>query len=851
MSKRRSRSRNRSRNHSRKGEQNPEPTLSTRPVELETVELADDMTRAYIGYARETITDRALPDVRDGLKPVQRRILYGMYDLGLYHDRPHKKSARIVGEVLGKYHPHGDSSVYLAMVRQAQPWVMGVPLVDGQGNFGSIDGDSPAAMRYTEARLTAAAETMLQDLKMDTVDWVDNFDGSLQEPTVLPAVLPNLLVNGVDGIAVGMATRIPPHNLGEVCDAIVYVAQHWKQRDKITVDDLMKYIPGPDFPTGGIVYRYRDEGDGPIDTIRQAYLTGRGRIVMQSRVTIEDIGGGKANIVVTELPYGVLKSTVIEKIAKEVREGRITGVTDLRDESDHSGMRVVIEISRQASPQEVLKQVLKYSQLRETFGVINLALVPTENNHTRPEYLPLRDILFHFVEHRLGIIVRRSRFELERRKARLHIVNGLLKALDVLDEVIETIRRSRTAETAHTNLRRKFGFDKLQATAILDMQLRRLAALERKKLVDEKHELEGRIEYLEGLLASETKRLLVVVEETTALKEQFAIPRRTVILEHEEAAAGAGVVTTEADLVMPKVPQMLVLTPDGLSRTDADGFSYRASRSMTKRPVSVVHLRHVLTQSDDVVILVTNRGRGWKSNVGFIPATGGPKELGLERGERVIGVAVLRPTGFLLMGTSLGRVKRTRIADLTMPDRVWGTVMGLNDDDELLLADVADTGAHMLFYTVKGQLLRLDGDGINPQQTGTAMGVTGIKIRAGDRLLGGMVVPQAVKDESKLYVVVVSRHGYAHRTPLSQFSVQGRGATGVRCLRASKSGGDVGGVAIGRLQDMVDVYLEDGRRQRLDLKEIVEGARDVLGKRQIEVGRGEKKGEVSRVVVLS
>jgi DNA gyrase subunit A len=558
---------------------------------METVELADDMTQAYIGYARETITDRALPDVRDGLKPVQRRILYGMHDLGLFHDRPHKKSARIVGEVLGKYHPHGDSSVYLAMVRQAQPWVMEVPLVDGQGNFGSIDGDSPAAMRYTEARLTAAAQTMLQDLKMDTVDWTDNFDGSLQEPAVLPSVLPNLLVNGVDGIAVGMATRMPPHNLGEICDALIYLAQNWKKRSKVTVSDMTKFIPGPDFPTGGIIYRYRDEGDGPVDTIRQAYETGRGRIVMQSRLTIEDIGGGKANIIVTELPYGVLKTTVIEKIAKEVRDGRITGVTDLRDESDHTGMRVVIEVSRQSTPEEVLQQVLKYSQLRETFGVINLALVPTEeNSHTRPAYLSLPDLLAYFVAHRLEVIVRRSRFELDRRRARLHIVEGLLKALDILDEVIDTIRRSRTVDTAHANLTKKFGFTEIQATAILDMQLRRLAALERRRLADEEKELKNRIRYLESLLRSEAKRLGVVIEETTALKEQFAVPRSTVILDQEGAVASSSAVTTEADLVMPEGSQVLVLTPDGVERVDADGFSYRASRSLTKQAVRDVHL---------------------------------------------------------------------------------------------------------------------------------------------------------------------------------------------------------------------------------------------------------------------
>jgi len=830
---------------SRAKSQSPNPKAQIHS--LETVELADDMTQAYIGYARETITDRALPDVRDGLKPVQRRILYGMHDLGLFHDRPHKKSARIVGEVLGKYHPHGDSSVYLAMVRQAQPWVMAVPLVDGQGNFGSIDGDSPAAMRYTEARLTAAAETMLQDLKMDTVEWTDNFDGSLQEPTVLPAVLPNLLINGVDGIAVGMATRMPPHNLGEVCDAVIHVAQNWKKRDRITVDDLMAFIPGPDFPTGGIVYRYRDEdGNGPVDTIRQAYATGRGRIVMQARLTIEDIGGGKANIVVTELPYGVLKTTVMEKIAREVREGRISGVTDLRDESDHTGMRVVIEVSRQANAEDVLRQVLKYSQLRETFGVINLALVPTgENGATRPMYLSLLDLLTHFVAHRLEVIERRSRFELEKRRARLHIVEGLLKALDMLDKVIDAIRRSRTADTARNNLKKKFGFTELQATAILDMQLRRLAALERRKLEEERKELKARIKYLEGLLRSEAKRLGVVVEETMALKERFAVPRRTVILGLEEVAAGTGVVTTEADLVMPEGTQMLVLTPNGVQRADAAGFSYRASRSLTKRAVRDVHLAHVRAEPGDEVILLTNRGRGWRGTVGFVPTEGGPKELALEHGERVIGLAVLQPDAYLVLGSRAGKIKRTQVADLSLPDRTWDAVMGLAEGDELLFGDVAGEGAHVLFYTAGGQLLRIDGDTINPQATGTATGVVGISIKKGDQLLGGVVVPNAAADEGKWQVVIISQTGYAHRVPLAEFPVRGRGSRGVRCLRQTKSGGNVGGVAVGR-KGTVDVYLADGRRQRLDWKDVPIGARDVLGQRLVKTG----KVTVARVVTL-
>ena len=824
------------------------PNPKSQIPNIETVELADDLTRAYIGYARETITDRALPDVRDGLKPVQRRILYGMHDLGLVHDKPHKKSARIVGEVLGKYHPHGDSSVYLAMVRQAQTWVMGVPLVDGQGNFGSIDGDSPAAMRYTEARLTAAAETMLQDLKMDTVDWTDNFDGSLQEPTVLPSVLPNLLVNGVDGIAVGMATRMPPHNLGEVCDALVHVARNWTRRDKVTVDDLMAFLPGPDFPTGGIIYRCRDDGDGPVDTIRQAYTTGRGRVVMQSRVTVEDIGGGKSNIVVTELPYGVLKTTVMEKIAKEVRDGRITGVTDLRDESDHTGMRMVIEVSRQASPQEVLKQVLKYSQLRETFGVINLALVPTgENGGTRPEYMSLPDLLIHFVAHRLEVIERRSRFELEKRRARLHIVEGLLKALDILDEVIETIRHSRTADTARGNLIKKFGFTEVQATAILDMQLRRLAALERKRLADEEKELKARIKYLEGLLRSQAKRLGVVIKETTALKEQFAVPRRTVIVEREEATAGSGMVTTEADLVMPEGTQVLVLTEDRMQRTTAAGFSYRPSKELTTRAVRDVHLAHVRAEPGDEVILLTNRGRGWRGAVGFVPAEGGAKELGLEGGEWVVGVGVLRPDAYLVMGSRGGKIKRTRVGDLALPDRTWDTVMGLGEGDELLFGDVAGEGAHVLFYTASGQVLRIDGDTVNPQATGTATGVVGISVKQSDRMLGGAVVKHAVADEEKWEVVIVSTAGYAHRARLAEFPVKGRGTQGVRCLRATKSGGDVAGLAMGQ-GGLIDIYLADGRRQRLDWEETPVTTREARGERVVDAG---KKGTVARVVALA
>lgn len=821
---------------------------------VETVDLANDMTAAYMGYARATITDRALPDIRDGLKPVQRRILYAMHELGLDSQHPHKKSARIVGEVLGKYHPHGDTSVYHTLVRMAQEFSMEMPLVDGQGNFGSVDGDSPAAMRYTEARLTAVAERMLQDLEMETVDWQENFDGSLEEPSVLPTVFPNLLVNGSSGIAVGMSTNMPPHNLGEVCDALIHVALIWDQRNNITTEDLLKFIPGPDFPTGGVLYRYRDRGDGLIDTVYEAYETGRGQIVTQARVLVEDIGGGKSNLVITELPYNVQKNTVMEKLAKEIQRGRVTGVTDLRDESDYTGMRLVIEVSRSAHPEQVLDQVLKYSQLRETFGVINLALVLTPSGDSRPTYLSLPTLLTHFVSHRLEVIERRSEHELTKRQARLHIVDGLLTALDVLDEVIDTIRRSREPRTARSNLMRKFKFTDEQAKAILQTQLQQLAALGRTRLQDEADELRGRIEYLQDLLASEAQRLDVVVEETQALKERFSVPRRTVIVDSEDKAAGTTVMTG-SDLVAPEADQVLVLTPEGVERSDAAGFSYRPSDGLTTRAARSVHLAHVRAAPDDKVILLTNRGAGWLGEVGFVPPTATYEELGLSSGEHLVGMSVMRPEGYLLLGTKGGRVKRAAVADLSLLDREWGPVIGLgrwagsghNGDDELLFGGVAGDNANVVFYTREGQLLRLDAGLINPQKTDTAAGTIGISFRKGDQVLGGFIVPQGNEDEDSWYIVVVSETGYGNRVPLAEFSVQGRNTQGVQCLRETKSGGKLGDLAPGRTGDALDVYLDDGRRFHVgDLSVIPSMTRGSRGKRLVDTGHS----RVVRVVVL-
>jgi DNA gyrase subunit A len=797
----------------------------------ETVALTTDLELAYFQYAVETITDRALPRVEDGLKPVQRRILYAMHDMGLRYDRPHKKSARIVGEAMGKYHPHGDQSVYMAMVRMAQDFAMRHPLVDGQGNFGSIDGDSPAAMRYTEARLAEIAHSMLQDIDQDTVELVDNFDGSLREPVILPAALPNLLVNGATGIAVGMATSIPPHNLGEVCEALVHVAKNWLGRNRITVDELLDIIPGPDFPTGGVIYRFRDDGSGGrLDTIRSAYETGRGRIITQARVDMEDIGGGKVNIVVTELPYAVQKSTVLERIAREVRDGKIVGITDLRDESDHEGMRAVIEVSRMADAREVLESILTRSQLRETFGVNALALVSEEGNGdaiVRPQRLSLREMLVHFVEHRLNVIVRRSRYELAKREARLHIVQGLLKALDIIDQVIDTIRRSRTTETAEANLIRKFKFTELQAQAILSMQLRRLAGLERRKLADEEKELQARIRYLKGLLRSQKRRLEVVVEETQAIKDTFATPRRTVILTDDRQGVSA---VTEADLVVPGGPQVVVVTTRGVQRNDAEGFVYRVKAGTTSRAVEA-HRMHLRTTPEDTVVLVSDRGQVWWGMVGRLPRSASFSELGLGKGEQVIGAGVLSASSALILGTVQGRVKRVLAEDVTSSaEASWANIIGLEaEDDRVLFAGVGGDKADVMFLT-SSRANRFAAASVKPQATPSAKGVAAIKLRKGDQLLAGAVLD---KPAAKTGVIVVSKTGYLKRVPIDEFPVQGRGGQGVLLLNQTQATGPITAATVGPMTGAVDLIAADGKRQRVT--DVPEEKRANRGKKLVKV----------------
>lgn len=819
-------------------------------LEIQTLSFTPELDRAYRLYAAKTIEDRALPDVRDGCKPVQRRILYAMHDMGLRSDRPHRKCARIVGEVLGKYHHHGDQSVYGSLVRLAQPFSMREMLVDGQGNFGSIDGDSAAAMRYTEARLSPLGEMMLQDIDMDTVDLTENFDGSLMEPAVLPATFPNLLVNGASGIAVGMATNIPPHNLGEIADAIVYVVQNWKERDKITTDDLMKFVPGPDFPTGGLIYRYREIGGEVRDTIHAAYDEGRGRIVTQARMHVEDIGGGKANIVIAELPYNVQKITVLERIAKEVKDGRIGGITDLRDESDFDkGMRVVVEVSRTAKPRDVMADLLKYSQLQETFGCNNLALVPDpERSGVRPQRLSLREMLVHFIDFRLQVIERRTRYELVRREQRLHIVEGLLKALANIDEVVDIIKRSRRPETARTNLMRKLSLTEVQAQAILDMPLRRLTSLETNKLQDEEKELKVRISYLKSLLRSQKKRLEVVISEAEGLKQKFATPRRTVILDSEDAVAGAQVVT-ESDLRMPEGRQVVLVTTAGIERRDSSGFRYAPSDGITSR-ATTSQLIQVRADPTDEVILISSKGGAWRNQVGFVPEKAEFTEIGLKKGERVIGAAVFPKEAadtYLVAGTRAGRIKRTRVEDISLTTGNWSTVVGLPDEnDEVLFADIIGDGAEVLFATEGAQVLRTSADDVNPQASGTARGVAGISLKKGDRLISGTVIP--ADEAGKTWVFVVSEKGYVKRVPLKEYSQQGRGTQGVRTLNTTASTGKVAAVAFGTLDDGLDVIFEDGKRQHMPAKKTPADNRYNRGKKLVKVKKTD--GAIAMAVAI-
>jgi DNA gyrase subunit A len=731
--------------------------------------ITEEMRTAYLDYAMSVIVSRALPDARDGCKPVQTRIMYGMWDLGMRANQPYKKSARIVGDILGKMHPHGDVAVYDALVRLAQPWNMRYPLVDGQGNYGSVDGDPPAAMRYTECRLTPIAEEMLQDIEKNTVDFRDNFDGTFREPTVLPARLPNLLLNGAAGIAVGMATNIPPHNLTELCDAIIHLADN----PEATVEELIAIVPGPDFPTSGLILG--SEG------ILNAYSTGRGQITLRAKAHIEEANRGAFNIIVTELPYQVNKARLQERMAELAKERKIEGIRDVRDESDRTGMRLVVILKQDAQPKKVLNALYKHTQMQTTFGVNMLALV---ENGRQPRLLTLKRMLQEYIDHRREVIRRRTEYDLEKARARAHILEGLKIALDNLDAIIQTIRNSRTRDSARNNLMSNFKLSEPQSNAILEMQLGRLAALERKKIEDEYQEVIKLIAEFEDILANPRKVLHLIKEDLKYLKEKYGDARRTRIIPD-----ATGDVSDE-DLI-PDVNVMITLTDRGyVKRQSPDVYrtQRRGGRGIKGAPTREQDVvRHILTCSTmDDLLFFTDRGKVYQLKCHEVPdasrtAKGLPlvNLISLEPGEQVtsiLSVADFDQAEYLIMATVRGKIKRTLLKEYSQVRSNGLIAIGLEEGD--LLGWVAMTQGHedVLMTTLRGQTIRFTQDQVRSMGR-PASGVIGINLDGKDRVVGMDLVRPG------LSLLTVTANGFGKRTRVDEYPAKGRATGGVISIK--------------------------------------------------------------------
>ncbi|MFC2021100.1 DNA gyrase subunit A [Chloroflexota bacterium] len=799
----------------------------TRPINIE-----DEMRSSYLDYAMSVIVSRALPDVRDGLKPVQRRILYAMEDMGMTHNSAHKKSARIVGEVLGKYHPHGDSSVYDAMVRMAQDFSMRYLLVDGQGNFGSVDNDPPAAMRYTEARLTELAEQMLADIDKDTVNFVPNFDDSLKEPTVLPTQLPNLLLNGSSGIAVGMATNIPPHNLGELCEAISYLIDN----PKATVDDLTQFIKGPDFPTAGIILGQ--------DGIKSAYATGHGKVVIQAKAYItEATETERRQIVVVELPYQTNKAALVERIATLVTNKKITGINELRDESDRTGMRIVIELKREAQPQQVLNSLYKHTAMQSAFFVNMLALVDGQ-----PRVISLKEALQNYINFRREIITRRSRFELKGAKARAHILEGLKIALDQIDKIIATIRKAATAEKARQSLMTDFNLTQIQAQAILDMQLRRLASLERKKVSDEYADVLKNISYLEDLLANPRRVLMLISEEVSGLKTKFGDPRRTEISDQGE------VEFREEDLI-PHQRVVVTLSDRGfVKRVPSQLYSlqHRGGKGITAFPTRENDAVRLLVVADthDSLLFFTNRGRVFRLKCHEIPAGSSRTAKGLavinlfsiaekERVTEIVAVTDFTPDTCLLLATRKGEIKKTASDKFAIVRSSGLIAMDVENDDELVAARLATDKDDVMMITEKGQSIRFIVGSLRSSLR-TSGGVRGIRLGANDRVVSMEI---AYPDD---YLLVVTSNGHGKLTPISSYPRKKRAGLGVRTFKLVEKTDGVAAARLTALTQQVMIISADGIVIRTPAKEkdpkkgITIQGRSTQGVRLMNLGAGDK-----------
>jgi DNA gyrase subunit A len=798
--------------------------------------IEDDMRQSYLDYAMSVNIGRALPDLRDGLKPVHRRILYAMFREGLLSTRRYSKCAGVVGEVLKKYHPHGDSAVYDSLVRMAQTFSMRYPLIDGQGNFGSIDGDPPAAYRYTECRLTRLAERMLADIDKETVDFVDNFDGSDREPAVLPSQIPNLLINGSDGIAVGMATNIPPHNLGEVCDALLTLIED----PDLTLEKILDIIPGPDFPTGGQLLGR--------DVIRQAYLTGRGILTMRATAAIEtDKRSGKASIIVREIPYQVNKTRLIERIADLVNEKRIEGISDLRDESDRDGMRIVIELKRDAEPKVVLNQLYKLTQMQESYGLIMLAI-----HEGRPRELGLRDMLLEFLSHRRRVITRRSQFELRQAEARLHILEGLLIALRNLDAVIKLIRGSADAETARTGLMQRFGLTQAQAQAILDLTLRRLTSLERDKIEAEHKEIQETIARLRQILTDERELMKLIAEELTDIRKEFADERRTQIIEAEGDFSIEDLIVEEDVLVTVTHGGYIKRTPLSLYRTQKRGGRGKIGATTSDEDF-VEHLEPVGTH--DRLLFFTSAGKVYEKKAYELPE-GGRAARGRSianllslAGDETLSAFLPVPKDtagkYVFFATRRGRVKKTELDEFTNIRSSGIIAINLEDGDELIGVRITDGNQQIVLSTREGQAIRFKEEEARSMGRAAA-GVIGMELESHTvkegktvTLVQDEVVSIAVaRDDETL--LTASENGYGKRTPAAEYRLTHRGGKGVITMDVTERTGKVVGVLQVGTDDQVVLITDHGKVIRLKAKQVRITGRNAQGVHMVKLDAGEK-----------
>ncbi|REJ81514.1 MAG: DNA gyrase subunit A [Acidobacteria bacterium] len=806
--------------------QTPDPPPISAPINLE-----EEMKRSYLDYAMSVIVGRALPDVRDGLKPVHRRVLYGMWESGNLSNRAYKKSARIVGDVMGKYHPHGDAAIYDTVVRLAQDFSMRYPLVDGQGNFGSIDGDNPAAMRYTEVRLTRLAEEMLrEDIDKETVSWIPNYDGSESEPQVLPARLPNLLINGSSGIAVGMATNIPPHNLSEVIAALEILID----RPDAPLAELMQVLPGPDFPTGGFIHG--------TTGIQAAYATGRGSIQVRAKVEFEELRGERTAIVVTEIPYMVNKAKLLEKIAELVKDKRIEGISDLRDESDRRGIRVVIELRRGEVPQVILNALYKMTQLQTTFGMNMLAIVDNQ-----PEVLGLRQILGHFLDHRKTVVVRRTRYDLRKAEERAHILEGLLKALDHLDEVITTIRSSATPPEAKERLMEGFALSDAQAQAILDMRLQRLTGLERDKIVDEYREITATIERLRSILGSDRLVLDEIRGELRQILQVYGDERRTEIVPHEGEITIEDLIADEDMVITVTSSGYIKRSPLSLYRAQRRGGKGRTG--MTTKEEDVVEHLHIAS-AHSYVLVFTESGQMHWIKVHAIPEMSPASRgkaivnlLQLENTQRIATTVAVRDFDdehFLVFATERGTIKKTALSAYSNI-RVGGLIaINIDEGDRLLDVRRTDGQREILLATERGYLVRCPETDVRPMGRVTR-GVRGINLRKGDRVVSMDVV------ETESDLLTITEKGYGKRTALAEYRVQGRGGMGIINLKVSDKTGDVVGVRQVEPGSGVMLITQDGKIIRIETDGVSRIGRATQGVRVMDLDEADRIVAIARV----